>query len=173
MSEAAKVFPLIKDYLNGKRVLDLGCGDQKVVPWAVGVDDCTESAEAKPDLVAKVGEGDRDALLQKLGERGLPGLGGWPIVFSSHTLEHLWEPVGVNLWWWWSLVAPRGFLLLYLPNERRYVYSGSSPNARNPAHRHLLVPDVVRWHISQITGANLRMSLDHDYSSLFIVEKMQ
>jgi hypothetical protein len=177
MSEAAKVLPLILDKLEGKRVLDLGCGIQKVVPWAVGVDDCSESAGAKPDIVAGVGSDDRllasadDGMLEKLLSRGLPGLGEWPVVFSSHTLEHLREPIEENLRYWWSFVAPGGLLILYLPDEARYVYDTRSPLARNPAHAHLLTQEVVLWHLDQITGAKVLTHLSDGYSTLFIVEK--
>lgn len=172
MSEARKVLPLIQPMLSGKRVLDLGCGLEKVVPWSVGVDDGSEHTTIKPDLVAKIGATDKEALVAKLKSLGLPGLGGWQVVFSSHALEHLREPLGENLWWWWSLVALKGHLVLYLPNEYKYVYDPKTPRGRNPAHKHLLTPDVVRWHIDQLTGGN-PSRLDHDYSTLFIVEKVQ
>lgn len=170
MSEAAKALPLIADELEGKRVLDLGCGMEKVVPWAVGVDDCSENTLARPDVVAKVGVSDEAALLAKLRSLGLPER--WPVVFSSHTIEHLYEPPLDNLLWWYSLVEVRGLLILYTPDERRYVYDTRTPSARNPGHRHLLTGEVVRWHLEQITGARIITETPHDYSTLHIVERM-
>jgi len=171
MTESEKILPLVKDFLEGKRVIDLGCGEKKIVPWAIGVDDCSESTIAKPDVVAKVGATDKEALVARLGALGLPGLGGWPVVFSSHTLEHLREPVGENLWWWWSLVARKGRLVLCVPDETLYVYAPQAPKARNPAHKHFLTMDTMRWHWEQVTGANILSCSRKEYSILFVVEK--
>lgn len=171
-TEAQKVLPLIRPLLENKGVLDLGCGQEKVVPWAVGVDDGSEHLSIKPDIVSGVGVSDRDFLLDKLKSLGLPIIGCWPVVFSSHTLEHLREPAGENLWWWWSLVAPSGALILFLPDEARYLYDPKAAKARNPAHKHLLVPSVVQWHLEQLSGSKrITVMQDFDYSALFILKK--
>lgn len=171
MTEADKALPLIANLLEGKRVLDLGCGEKKVVPWAVGVDDCSEHTTLKPDVTAKIGYPDRVAFLAKMKSLGLPGEAGWDCVFSSHSLEHLREPIGETLWWWFSLVKPEGNLILFVPDETRYVYDPKIPQARNPAHKHLLVSTVVAWHLLQVTGARIAKKQDVDYSTLFVVEK--
>lgn len=171
MTEAEKILPLVLERLERKRVIDLGCGEKKIVPWAVGVDDCSESTIAKPDIIARVGATDKEALTGKLTALGLPSLGGWPVVFSSHTIEHLREPVGENLWWWWSLVARKGLFILCVPDESMYVYAPGAPKARNPAHKHLLTMEVMRWHLEQVTGANILSCSRKEYSVLFIVEK--
>lgn len=171
MTEADKALPVIANLLEGKRVLDLGCGEKKVVPWAVGVDDCSEHAALKPDITAKIGFADQKAFLAKMKSLGLPGEAGWDCVFSSHSLEHLREPIGETLWWWFSLVRKGGFLIVFVPNERKYKYALGAPLARNPAHKHLLVPEIVQWHLDQVTGAKVRVMQDIDYSTLFVVEK--
>jgi hypothetical protein len=48
------------------------------------------------------------------------------------------------------LTKPGGRLVLYLPNERRYVFDPKNPKVRNPEHFHYLTPEVVRWALEQL-----------------------
>jgi len=170
-SEAAKIRPRILKYLEGKSVLDLGCGVEKIVPWATGVDNHSEG-KAKPDIVASVDPVSR--ALDFLHKR--PGGGYFEVVFSSHTLEHLRSPIGETIHYWLCFVRPGGFLILYLPDERHYVYDSRYPKARNPAHVHLLTLDTLVWYVEQIPGATVvEKFLDAEtpghYSFLVVIQR--
>jgi trans-aconitate methyltransferase len=162
MSEAAKILPRISVYLQGHTVIDLGCGPTKIVPWAMGVDDYSEQGiKAGADVVCRLEDFNP---IQK-----------FDVVFSSHALEHMRAPLGETLSRWFSWVMPGGLLILYLPDERHYVYDHNNPKARNPAHFHLLTPEVVQWHLEQIPGLIIEANepdLGEDrYSFLVIARK--
>lgn len=148
MGEAAKISARIMKESDGLSVLDLGCGDSKVVPWAIGVDDGSEWADLKtgPDVRARI-DPDSAQLAGALMSKGFQTL--YDIVFSSHALEHMPSPIGRTIRYWLAFVRPGGRIMLWLPNERLYVYDKRSPRTRNPAHAHYLVPEVVRWHLEQ------------------------
>lgn len=164
MSEAAKILPRIESYLKDRTVLDLGCGNHKVVPWAVGVDDYSEqSTKSGADLVCRVED--------------CYGLTHHPfdVVFSSHMLEHVAAPIGETLTRWLAMVKPGGYLILYLPDERHYFYDRGDMTRRNPGHKHYLVPQVFRWHLEQLPGVVIEAIEpdvgDDRYSFLVIARK--
>jgi predicted SAM-dependent methyltransferase len=119
--------------LEGLTVVDLGCGPEKIVPWAVGVDDTSEPGLAGTFACdVRCGIGPRDRLDEALGNRR------FDVLYSSHALEHIPDPVHVTVARWAKLLKPGGVMVLYLPDERFYVYDVSNPAARNPHHEHLL-----------------------------------
>lgn len=139
-NEAAKIRVRIFPYLEGKTVLDLGCGNEKIVPWAVGVDDLSEWGPPKPsvDVEAKIDPESRNLGI-KLARAGHPVL--YDRVFSSHALEHIHAPIPAILNYWMGFVKPGGLLVAYLPDERHYKFDLANPSAKNPAHYHLLTQD--------------------------------
>ncbi len=141
MTEAQKILERIIQFLEGKSVLDLGCGGRPVVPWATGVDDASESKILTP--------GTRVGSI----EPGSTFLGTLPkvdVVFSSHAIEHMDSPILRTLHHWLSSVKQGGRLILYLPDERRYVFSQQDRTKRNPGHHHYLTPETFRWYIDQL-----------------------
>ena len=120
-TEGEKVFRRIVHLLEGKTVVDLGCGIQKIAPWAIGVDDESESKHFRDQIVrARV-----DPVSRELSTAFKPE--SFDVVFSSHTLEHIRYPIIDTLRYWLTFVKPRGRLIAYLPDE-------------NPGHVHLLTP---------------------------------
>ena len=177
MNEAQKILPVVMHLLKGKAVLDLGCGDQKIVPWALGVDSGKEWAKPPEgvDIFAYVDPGARE-LAQTLAADGKPAT--YDVVFSSHTLEHMRAPILETLEYWVTFVSPGGVLVLYLPDERYYVYDRKNPRARNPAHKHLLTLDTFMWYVEQLQGITIdQYSLDvvendfERYSFLVVLRK--
>lgn len=137
-------------YLKGKSVLDIGCGDEKIVPWAEGADDGREW-KTLPKAVTINAAVDPDSKgLSILHER--PTGGFFDVVFSGHCLEHIRAPILETLYYWLCFVKPGGYLILYLPEERNYVYCSKSPKAKNPAHKHYLTYDTFIWYLNQIPG---------------------
>lgn len=84
-------------YLSG-RVLDIGAGKDLVCTWAQGFD---------------VEDGDANHL-----DRYFPAE-SFDTVHSSHSLEHMDEPVHA-LEGWWRLVKPAGFMIIVVPDEDLY-----------------------------------------------------
>lgn len=169
-TESEKILERIRPILEAKSVLDLGCGIQTVVPWAVGVDDGSETVHLKPNIVrAPIGKSGAAKLSAAL--RGAK----FAVVFSSHALEHMREPVRETLEHWSSFVAPGGALVLYLPEERAYRFDPRNPKARNPSHWHYLTMDTFVWYAEQLPNFTIDV-LEHDlgpdrYSFLCILRR--
>lgn len=173
-SEASKIRQKVLPYLRNRTVLDLGCGDDKIVPWAFGVDNASEWKDPPKgiDLLASVDPADRD--LDFLHRR--PQGGFYEVVFSSHTLEHLRSPVLHVLRYWLRFVYPvTGRLILYLPDESRYVYNRRNPTVRNPSHLHYLTFGTFRWYLDQLHGVSIeryeRDEGEEAYSFLAVVRR--
>jgi len=128
MSESAKIYPLIKKYLHG-RIVDIGCGDQKIVPQAIGVDiRKTDPIDILMDSIDRVYD------LYSIGT-----LRHADIVFASHFLEHILSPEKfINECH--LILAESGKLILYLPSAQHY------DNRSNPEHFHSFEYEVfMRW----------------------------
>ena len=114
-NEAAKIKYLIVPYTRG-RVLDLGCGPFKAFPHFIGVDNGHHAKEFgweyKPDV-----DVEDCARLDIFRNESMDA------VFSSHLLEHIEDYRGA-LKEWWGVIAPRGYLVLYLPDEDEYPKVG-------------------------------------------------
>jgi len=92
-------------------VLDIGCGRDKIVAHAKGFD---------------VGDGDANVIDEYVGER-------FDMVFSSHSLEHMKDPVDA-IQRWWRLVAPGGRMIVIVPDEDLYE-QGVYPSRFNDDHK--------------------------------------
>lgn len=119
-------------YARG-RLLDVGCGEEKVFPSALGVDNCKDNllfgAQIKPDFLCDTAE-----RLPEFADASFDA------VYSSHTLEHI-EDYQAALAEWWRLLKPGGHLILYLPAANLYPNRGEK--GANPDHKH----DFRREHI--------------------------
>lgn len=121
MSEAAKILEKVRPYLNGL-VVDVACGDQKIIPEAYGVD-----GRALPGVDAVVDMSDTQNLYQKLRDKNGKFLSTVDVIFSSHFLEHCDDQYGA-IQSWSLLLKKGGYLILYLPDGRYYN------NHENPEH---------------------------------------
>jgi len=179
VNEASKIREDILHYLTAKTVLDLGCGNEKVVSWATGVDSGRGwgPGAIQPDIVAEIDPAHPDASRHTaLGERF------FDVVFSSHALEHMTAPIRRVIAYWLSLVEVGGHLILYVPDERYYLYDPSAPLFRNPDHHHLLTAEVMHWHVLHLahTGVlviekfqerNRDTGFKDEYSLLFVLRR--
>ena len=122
------------------------------------------------DLRAKVDPDSKEL------ERALNGR-RFQVVFSSHTLEHMRAPILETLNYWLRFVEVEGHLILYLPEERAYVFDRSNPTARNPAHKHFLTADTFIWYLLQIEQIKIEefsMDVGADrYSFLVILKRVK
>jgi len=108
-------------YLGGE-VLDIGCGDDLVVPGAVGFD---------------LGQGDANFILNYFKPES------FDCVYSSHSLEHMVDPVKC-LREWFSLVKRGGFMIVTVPDEDLYE-QGIWPSAFNSDHKHTFRLGKSSW----------------------------
>ena len=98
-------------YLQGK-VLDIGAGGDLICPWAQSFD---------------VEDGDANYLDSYFQSQT------FDVVHSSHSLEHMNDPVAsINRWW--SLIKPNGYLIVVVPEENLYE-QGLWPSVFSNEHR--------------------------------------
>lgn len=117
--EAQKIAPWAVQYLEGKG-FDIGCGAEKVVAWATGVDLHTNA-----DVVQD------GAKLDTVADQTVD------FVFSSHFIEHVpdWKAA---LEEWWRVIKVGGHLVLYWPHPHHYPRIGQF--GANPDHKHDIDP---------------------------------
>jgi SAM-dependent methyltransferase len=109
-TSAVRGAELAPRYFAG-RVLDIGAGDDPVVPHATPFD-------------REHGDANR-------ADAWFPAA-SFDCVHSSHCLEHMTDPPDA-LARWWSLVAPGGHLIVVVPDEDLYE-QGYWPSLFNPEH---------------------------------------
>jgi SAM-dependent methyltransferase len=134
-------------------VIDIGCGEDLVVPHARPFD---------------VAQGDANCITKFVSET-------FACVHSSHCLEHMNDPAAA-LREWWQLVAPEGHLIVVIPDEALYE-QGYWPSLFNTDHKwafslslarcgkaHILNPVSL---VAQLPGANILsveiQDIDYDY----------
>ena len=118
-NESAKIKWEIVEYTRGIG-LDIGCGIQKLYPHWTGVDNKADERlfghPINPDITVDTAE-------------RLPRFAteSHDFCFSSHLLEHI-EPERVTgaLKEWMRIIKPKGYLILYLPDEDEYPKHGKS-----------------------------------------------
>ena len=111
-------------YINGKQILDIGCGPDPITPTARGWD---------------IENGDGDG--QKLA--GVPDE-SYDVVYSSHFLEHCHDPLEALLQQW-RVLRPDGFLIFQVPDEDLYE-QGCWPGKFNDDHKHTFtISKALTW----------------------------
>lgn len=172
-TESEKIYSRIRELLEGKTVVDLGCGVKKIVPWAVGVDDGSAYGQLKPAAIDRSASVDPERKTLPIALDGQT----FQVVFSSHALEHIRAPILETLRYWLQFVTVGGHLILYLPNEARYVFDHTNRKSRNPQHYHFLTPDTFAWYLEQLAGVTIEAMEDdpqiHDHYSFLAICRRQ
>lgn len=129
MKESLKIKEKVSKYFDpSKLILDIGCGDQTITPYAIGVD---HRNLPNVKLVADIERLDLDH--QEY-------VGKCDVVLSSHALEHVFDEYG-TLKSWIKLLKIGGILILYLPDDRYY-----KDNLTNIEHLRIYNYEVFfRW----------------------------
>jgi SAM-dependent methyltransferase len=99
-------------YMDGKTVIDVGCGTDPVVPWARRWD----MADGDAQTLGSIEDSSVDTS------------------YSSHCLEHMRDPHEA-LFNWWRIIKPGGHLIFAVPEETLYE-QGIVPSIFNPDHKH-------------------------------------
>lgn len=154
--EASKIRNRIKEWTFGKG-LDVGCGNDKISPDAIGVD-------TLPLPWVNFLLDARDLYIFKSGE--------FDYLFSAHVLEDLEDPTD-TLREWWRVLKPQGFLILYLPHKNFYPNIGTEGS--NPAHKHDFVPQDIINILEKICYYRIDVceerNKNDEYSFLLVVRK--
>jgi len=166
-NEARKVAWEVVKWTRG-RGLDIGCGPGKTFPHWIGVDNCIDEKlfgiKCNPDV--KVADcGDLDMFTSQ----------SMDFCFSSHLLEHVPpESVKSTLREWMRLIKPKGYLILYLPDEDQYPKVGEE--GANPDHKWNVNYDRVVEYMKSAGSWDLvdfqKRSEDREYSLLFVFQKV-
>ncbi|MBF0556175.1 MAG: class I SAM-dependent methyltransferase [Nitrospirae bacterium] len=151
MSEAIKCKHRIQHLLVGKSVLDIGTDDDKVCPWAIGVD-----LSRVTEQVNLVGNATNLYWFRD---------GVFDVVFSSHTLEDI-DDTDKTLREWLRVLKSGGHLILYLPHKDFYPNIGQ-PYA-NAGHKHDFYPEDIMNVIDKI--GVVQMIYSNVYCEKFIYE---
>jgi len=125
-NEVRKVRDRIAEYLRGK-ILDIGCGGEKVCCEAIGLDYMSEAANIQMDIT------NPDSL-------GIFSDASFDVVFSSHFLEDVIDFKGM-LAEMCRLVKVDGVLILYLPHK--HLYPNIGEEGANPRHKHDFLPEDI------------------------------
>lgn len=124
-SETGKVKPNLTGYCKGIG-LDIGCGLEKIVPSAIGIDYMRQyDREDHPVSVANfIGSWEDYFNLHK---------DKVDYIYSSHLIEDYDDPYGIIVKWV-NFIKKNGFLILVLPIETIYRQKGENCNSR---HKHM------------------------------------
>lgn len=121
MSETSVVRPWVEHFCKGTG-LDLGCGDDLIVPWAIGID---RNQKGKTSILGNIAK--LDAWFKS---------GVMDFVFSSHALEDEYDTEAV-LSNWLDVLKIGGMLVLFLPDQQLYeAHCKRNKTLPNQDHKH-------------------------------------
>lgn len=123
---------IVRQYVQGDKVVELACGAVKTVPESVGVD-----RVRKGEMIPHVGKASvADVVADVSGE--LPFASeSVDIIIARHVLEHLVDPVGA-ITAWSKVLKSNGKLILAVPNE-----DIGKTIPMNPEHVHVYTMDSL------------------------------
>jgi SAM-dependent methyltransferase len=126
---------LCRQYIYGEKVLELGCGMRKTVPWAVGVDRVPRGT-AIPGVAANL-ISQADIIGDAQNEIPVPP-NSFDTILARHILEHLPDAVKA-IRSWGRVLRHGGRLIIAVPN---HDLRNSIP--MNLEHVHAWTPDSLR-----------------------------
>ncbi len=156
--ESRKCRDRVISYLRG-RGLDVGCGNEKVVATAIGVDKGGAGMGVFADL-------SRPNALAVFADSSMD------YVFSSHCLEDFYDTEGI-LAEWWRVIKPGGYLVIYCPDKGYYPNIGVP--GHNICHKHDFYWEDIWGIIEKYPNAEKvsasRHNEEDEYSWQLIVQK--
>ena len=147
----------IRKFVKGPAVLELGCGNQKTVPSAVGLD-YYGNGEIIPTL------GSKSVADIKASATDIPtNIGKFDTIIARHILEHLVDPLDA-LTYWRTFLNDGGKLIIAVPNDAL-----CDSVSLNPEHKHAFTPDSLR-RLCSAAGFCATVSQDpHNFISTVLV----
>lgn len=125
---------VVRKYIQGENILELGCGAAKTVSRAVGVD-FIPNGERIPGLFHEVSEAD---IVADVSEPLPDSLREFDTVIARHVLEHMLDPVKVVRQWGRTL-KEGGRLIVAVPDQN---INNTIP--LNFQHVHAYTPDSLK-----------------------------
>ena len=159
MSETAKIRHEAVRYCTGRGV-DLGCGGDKVTLSAIGFDLEEPYTHVGDDVIEMKG----DARELPFNDNVLD------FVYSSHLLEDF-PNTGNVLKEWIRVIKPGGYLILYLPDEKKYrEYCKRTGHPSNEAHKiEEMSCQYIENKLKSFEGTIIKKIEQHGDYSFFIV----
>ena len=138
-----KNYPEIKALIRGE-VLDIGCGNSPVT------ENCTRFDRK---------DGDANFITRYIRDKT------FDVVFSSHCLEHMWNPYR-TIREWYELVREGGYLIVAVPDEDLYE-QGVFPSRWNRGHKWTFALDKKdSWSLRSVNLKDLADLLGGEIVSL-------
>ncbi len=135
-SKSVRQFSELEWSILKGRIIDIGAGPDPVTPGALGFD-------------KQQGDANKITQFQP---------GSFDCVYSSHCLEHMFDP-RTTISNWWDLVKPSGHLFFIVPDEDLYE-QGQFPSVFNNDHKHTFtISKKKSWSSSSINVIDLCQSL--------------
>lgn len=128
---------IIRQFVRGKRIVELGCGGTKTVENAIGVD-LVPNGQEIPTIGQK-------SVADIVGSVENVELDQSDTIIARHILEHCVDTIK-TLKHWNSLLKNKGLLIVTLPNEVAY-----NSIAVNPEHKHTFTPESIKT-LAEICG---------------------
>lgn len=148
---------IIKSLVQGKNVLELGCGSRKIVPDSIGVDIIENGKQARDyDKRVSVADVQCDVTDPLPFERDQ-----FETVIASHIIEHCVDTVG-TLMNWKKVLKPGGMLIISTPNE---LITNGIP--LNPEHCHTFTQESLRS-LLELVGFKQTFSRDSGNGVSFV-----
>lgn len=120
---------------NGRTILDIGCGANKTIPEAIGIDvKPVTDVQCSGDDLAAFGDGSVD------------------FIIARHSLEHFIDPVQA-LAEWRRVLKPGGKMVVVLPDHERIDTMGPAMNAGD--HLHAFTQDSFGKLVDLVPGLEL------------------
>lgn len=165
-NESAKIRWEVVKWTRGKG-LDIGCGAWKQFPHWIGVDNRIDTKLFGQSM-------DPDVTVDTAEDLSFFASNSLDFVFSSHLLEHIaYERVAATLREWMRVLKPRGYLVLYLPDEDEYPKVGE-PGA-NPDHKWNVSDEAVLHAMEDLSWDLVdfqKRNQGTEYSLLFVFQKL-
>ena len=159
MNETTKIRPLAIKYCEGCGI-DLGCGDEKIRPEAIGID-------AGMDVIHSGIKEWRDLsvvnIKHKIVNLNLFESNSFSYVYSSHFLEHLADPE-LMLKEMTRVTCPGGHVVVYLPDRLLYT----QPNSE---HKHMWTLDEFLNLLPDCLEVVENIAKHEDYSFFIAAKK--
>ncbi len=108
---------VVREYIKGKVIVDMGCGGDKTVPEAIGVDMIKkdETIEALSGIIKSQADVVGNVTDDKLFKRG-----SVDTIIARHILEHLVDPIDA-IKKWVSYLKKGGRLIIAVPDQAQHL----------------------------------------------------
>jgi len=161
ISETSKIRYNVVKFLKPETIgLDLGFGGDSIVPWAINIDLNKKYTNVGNNIQHIYGDARK---LNWFNDNTID------FIYSSHLLEDF-ENTEEILIEWIRVIKPGGYLILYLPNEKRYRDHCNKIGERSNEHHKILdmSSDYINKILRNINKSKTINIIEHGYSFLIV-----